>query len=312
MPTDQGLDAAAPAPAAPPVVAGASDTAVLAFGAGHPAPGVSVGLDVPVLAGAARSLAGPGGGAGLAVLAIRVDPAGDLEAATRRGYVELLQAAQARGCPHPLRLWNFVPDINRGQGDAEQYVLFNRGRAAAFAGHGLATAAYPAATAVGVAPGEPLAIVLLAGQAAPVAVENPRQTSAYRYPREYGPRPPAFARASLVPAGATEWLLISGTASIVGHASRHSGVREQVDETLANLQALVATALAARPGRVPDPEQHWRVYLRRPADLPAVRARLDVALPAPATITYLQAEICRRELLVEIEGTVRLVPGRAA
>jgi len=41
--------------------------------------------------------------------------------------------------------------------------------------------------------------VLAASRAEPTALENPRQTSAYRYPRRYGPRSPAFARATLLP-----------------------------------------------------------------------------------------------------------------
>ena len=33
-----------------------------------------------------------------------------------------------------------------------------------------------------------------------IAVENPRQIPSYRYARRYGPRPPCFARATLLSA----------------------------------------------------------------------------------------------------------------
>jgi hypothetical protein len=57
--------------------------------------------------------------------------------------------------------------------------------------------------------------------------------SAYDYPRQYGPAAPSFSRAALTP---DPLLLISGTASIVGHASVHLGdVTAQLEETLANL-----------------------------------------------------------------------------
>src|SRR5215212_8386706 len=38
----------------------------------------------------------------------------DLEAVTRRGYLEILSAAKANGCPHLLRVWNHVRDLNDG------------------------------------------------------------------------------------------------------------------------------------------------------------------------------------------------------
>ena len=50
-------------------------------------------------------------------------------------------------------------------------------------------------------------------------VENPRQVSAWRYPRQYGRTPPSFARAMMLPA--QDALAISGTAAVVGHASAH-------------------------------------------------------------------------------------------
>jgi hypothetical protein len=45
------------------------------------------------------------------------------------------------------------------------------------------------------------------------------------------------------------------------------------------------------------------VYVRRPADLPVIKAELAAALGAGARVIYLQADICRQDLLVEIEAT---------
>ena len=77
-------------------------------------------------------------------------------------------------------------------------------------------------------------------------VENPRQVSAYRYPRQYGPQAPSFARAMLPPSQAMP-LLLSGTASVVGHESKHHDcVESQLAETFANFDSLIAAARALR------------------------------------------------------------------
>src|SRR3546814_17247700 len=71
-------------------------------------------------------------------------------------------------------------------------------------------------------------------------VENPGQVSAYRYPRQYGQQQPSFARAMLPPPGSAMPLLLSGTASVVGHATAHVGeLLAQLDETFNNFDALV-------------------------------------------------------------------------
>ena len=81
-------------------------------------------------------------------------------------------------------------------------------------------------------------------------IENPRQLSASLYPPRYGLRSPMFARAALVPNGRGAQLLVSGTASIVGHESLHIGDPErQLEETARNFEALVETAMRADSGR---------------------------------------------------------------
>ena len=110
-------------------------------------------------------------------------------------------------------------------------MLFNHGRKAAFDLLDFAPSRYPAATGVGSPAGSPLTVVVAASRVEPVALENPRQTSAYLYPRRYGPRSPAFARAMLLPDCAGATLFISGTASIVGHESQHRGIDAQLKET---------------------------------------------------------------------------------
>jgi enamine deaminase RidA (YjgF/YER057c/UK114 family) len=148
----------------------------------------------------------------------------------------------------------------------------------------------------------------LAGTVPPEPVENPRQVSAYRYPSAYGPRAPTFSRAALVPLCERRTaLLISGTASIVGHASLHAGdVVAQAHETLANLRAVIAAAHQRSPARFALADMDCTIYVRHPADLPRIRAVFDAAVGpasrAARTAVALQGDICRSDLLVEIEA----------
>jgi enamine deaminase RidA (YjgF/YER057c/UK114 family) len=239
-----------------------------------------------------------------------------LQRATRQLYADLFQVLRDHPGLQLLRLWNYLPHINAELDGLEVYRHFNIGRQQAFLDAGQsAFEGAPAACALG-HHGRPITLAFLAGPVAPLPVENPRQTSAYHYPSQYGPRSPTFSRAVLVePAGQATALFISGTASIVGHASVHAGdVQRQTEETLRNLQAVIDAAHASTTTRTStrtanrfalDRMAHT-LYLRHPGDLPQVRAVFEQALgadsPAARDALYLHADICRSDLLVEIEA----------
>jgi enamine deaminase RidA (YjgF/YER057c/UK114 family) len=228
-----------------------------------------------------------------------------LQEATAQAYRQIFATLVAENYPHLLRVWNYLPAINRAEHGGERYRQFNRARAQALRACGRAhQRSVPAASALGSPLASPLVVYFLAGRTAPTFVENPRQVSAYHYPREYGSHPPAFSRATLLRHGSGLALFISGTASIVGHRSLHLGdTAAQTRETLANIEALLVQAnRAARGARFELSELACKVYVRRPADLPLVQAELDGALGGDARVIYLQADICRQDLLVEIEA----------
>jgi len=228
------------------------------------------------------------------------------EARVQEAYARLLTLVEAEGYPHLLRLWNYFPGIDERSGELDRYMVFCRGRHQAIEAHygGRFTGRLPAASAVGTRHGG-IVIYFLAGRNPGRHRENPRQVSAYCYPSQYGPKSPSFARATLIREPAEDILFISGTASIVGHASRHPGdVAAQLEETLANLQALLDST-ATEEGivfRGFDQVTQVKVYLRHRADLPGVRTRLREALPASTQCLFLEADICRPELLLEIEA----------
>jgi enamine deaminase RidA (YjgF/YER057c/UK114 family) len=229
-----------------------------------------------------------------------------LHVATVEMYREICATLDALGYPHLLRVWNYLPDINRDLGGTERYRLFNRARQDALSGCGRAlTGSVPAASALGAASGSPLVVYFLAGRTAPTFIENPRQTSAYRYPRQYGSHRPIFSRATLLRQGGALTLFISGTASIVGHRSIHVGdTAAQTRETLTNIAALIEEANRVDPGaRFSLGALAFKVYVRRPADVRVIRTQLATVLEPASRVIYLQADICRQDLLVEIEAT---------
>ena len=151
----------------------------------------------------------------------------------------------------------------------------------------------------------PLSIAFLAGRAAPISIENPRQISAYQYPEQYGARSPTFSRAGLVRLGQDEVLFISGTASIVGHATLHPGdVVAQTRETMTNIEAVLAEAnRLTRQTRFDLASLHYKVYVRHATDLVPIRAELERIVGSALNAIYLQADVCRQDLLLEIEAT---------
>src|SRR6516225_6437893 len=228
-----------------------------------------------------------------------------LQEATAQAYRQIFATVAAENYPHLLRIWNYLPAINRDEHGSERYRQFNRARQLAMRACGRAPQGnVPAASALGSPLASPLVVYFLDTRTAPTFVENPRQVSAYHYPREYGSHSPAFSRATLLRQGARLMLFISGTASIVGHRSLHLGdTAAQTRETLANIEALLAEAnRAVRGARFELDTLACKVYVRRPADLPLVQAELEAALGGGARVVYLQADICRQDLLVEIEA----------
>ena len=215
---------------------------------------------------------------------------------------------------HPVRFWNFVPQIHTPSGPGlDRYMVFNGGRFAACEhwhgspndfDHTLASA-----SGVGVL-GRALAIHCLAADDAGEPVENPRQIPAYKYSRRFGPRPPCFARATQLTRrvhGAC-WLLVAGTASIRGELTVHIGdVDAQTVETLDNLDALLAAAETRRGvSNAVARFTSLRVYIVRPDDLEVVRERIAERHGDVPDIECAQAELCRGDLLVEIEGIAEL------
>jgi len=232
---------------------------------------------------------------------------GDFQALTCRAYDELIRTV--RSTPHPeiVKIWNYLGGINHGEDDFERYRQFSVGRARSFRAAGIRDADAPTGTAIGTSRDRGLTLIALSSRRSAGLTENPRQVSAYRYPRQYGPSSPKFSRGGFVASDRHRLFLISGTAAVIGHESAYPyDAALQTDETLNNL-GILCTAVSgldpAGPTLVLDAKCVLRVYLRNREDFGIVESKLKDTFSGDAPcMAFLQGYICRRELMVEIDG----------
>lgn len=232
-----------------------------------------------------------------------------------------LDGLRGTGFEQPVRLWNFLPGIcELIDRDLDRYRVFNMARhrefERRFGAAALRDGSLPTASCVGHA-GRSIAVHALGARCTSRAVENPRQVPAYAYSNKYGPKPPSFSRAGIASFGFRRILLIAGTASVVGEDSVHVGsLRAQCDETLVNLRAVAMSGRKAL-GCAGTAESDalagliaTRVYHRRSSDLAWLRDNLDGSLVGCREVEFVKADICRDELLVEIEAAIDLSADR--
>ena len=231
---------------------------------------------------------------------------------TRRTYGALFGHLNQLGYPHLFRMWNYLPRINQEEGGLERYRAFCLGRSQAFQeAFTSSSTAMPAATGMAKNADSGVDLYFLASAHENVIhLENPRQTPAYQCPAKYGPKPPSFSRASFVPRTVNGFeLYVSGTASVLGSRSMFpDDSRRQCATTLENIELLIGKANLESYGIAHSFNLHdmdnLKVYYRRQSDLPAIREMCQKRFSERSQIAYLHVDICRSDLLVEIEGSI--------
>ncbi len=219
----------------------------------------------------------------------------DFESAAEIAYTRLLRFIESSGFRHPIRFWNYMPSINYGDGDFEKYKLFCTGRLNGFKTSNYQNRDFPAASAVG-HHADDLLIYAICSNKPGTHHNNALQVDAFEYPKQYGKTSPSFARATSFHAGDETLFFISGTASIIGHETVCEGdLSGQLKTTENNIDQLLHQVEKTKAHI-----QTMKVYIRHPEDFSLTEKYLDEHFPNCQKV-YLHADICRSDLLIEIE-----------
>jgi chorismate lyase/3-hydroxybenzoate synthase len=240
----------------------------------------------------------------------------EFESRTYRAYAAIAARLRLVPAAYPVRFWNYVPSIT-GTADAERnnYMVFNAGRYRGFTAWYGDKACFDrhvaTASAIGHR-GADLVIHCLAADSPGSALNNPRQVAPYHYSQRFGPLPPCFARAMWL-SSPHQLLLVGGTSSVRGEDSVHRGdLAGQCRESLLNLAAVIGVAAGQKfTGSVPLANRlkafsELRVYFPRPEDEPQIASLVRKNFPGLRRAELLRADLCRTELLIEIEGIANL------
>ena len=219
-----------------------------------------------------------------------------------------------------FRTWLYLGDIVGPEGDTQRYKELNRARTDFYEdlafiedhlAEGVKRPVYPASTGIGMSDTDVvmgcIAISTERDDVVFLPLENPHQTSAFDYGKRYSPASPKFCRAMAIVAGNCATILVSGTASIVASETKFiDDAMGQTEQTLDNIEALISednfeSSGMSGLGATLDGLAYVRVYIKRREDYAKVRATCEKRLGELPTI-YAIADVCRPDLLVEIEG----------
>jgi len=200
-----------------------------------------------------------------------------------------------------IRQWNYIEKITAFDGINQHYQSFNNARADFYAKTAWAKG-YPAATGIGASMGGVLidfdAAVLASEKDFIVPIDNRLQVAAHAYSERVlenafsQKKTPKFERAKSLTIDGRRIIYVSGTAAIRGEDSlKGVGLSEQLRITMENIEELISGAKLSL----------LRVYLKDGGDYEESKNLLDAMYPG-IPISYMWADVCRDELLIEIEG----------
>jgi hypothetical protein len=211
---------------------------------------------------------------------------------------------------HLVRQWNYIGNILEVKNDNQNYQIFNEVRSENY--HKYRTdPGYPAATGVGMKYGGVMLdfyAVKKEGSTKIMAVDNPDQIRPYEYGQQVlkGVQPPQFERAVLISHNRKSTLFISGTASIIGQDTIGiDDVEQQTFVTIDNISKLTDVTRIGHLTGAQDTDAGnmimLRVYIKKQEDFVKVKAICNELYPSVPSL-FIEADICRDNLLVEIEA----------
>lgn len=216
-----------------------------------------------------------------------------------------------------VRQWNYIERITEFEGNYQHYQAFNDARTHFYADTKWQKG-YPAATGIGVARGGIMIDfnAIKGDQITILALDNSLQVPAHVYSQEVllgaedktfkNKTTPKFERGKAVISEGSSMSYISGTAAIRGEDSLESvDVITQNTITMENIDFLVSCDNLKKNGlqiKLNNPVyQLLRVYVKNQSDCKEVEKYMTDNYPI-AEKCYLHADVCREELLIEIEG----------
>lgn len=215
-----------------------------------------------------------------------------------------------------VRQWNYIENILGIEGGKQRYQEFNNIRSEFYNGS-FKENGFPAATGIGILHGGVIIefVAVNAPGSTSIPVDNPEQVAAHVYSYEVleggqlqHKSTPKFERARYLKLFEQKQLFVSGTASIRGERTVGTGnPEEQTHISIENIRRLYAEEVIKRiAGDTVHPSYgHARVYIKNKEHYDVVRKAFESQyLDLPCV--YLIADICRNDLLVEIEGKVIL------
>lgn len=199
-----------------------------------------------------------------------------------------------------VRQWNYIENITSFDSKGNQhYQMFNNARSK-FYSKTKWDNGYPAATGIGTFGGGIIvdvdAVVGKDGFISITPIDNKLQVAAHSYSDSVleqdvnGKTTPKFERAKSLDINGKRIVYISGTAAIRGEESLYDvGIVRQLEVTLENIRQLTGNSKV----------KLIRVYLKEKSFYDKVKKILS---EENVMVSYLLSEVCRDELLIEIEG----------
>lgn len=219
-----------------------------------------------------------------------------------------------------IRQWNYIEGIVDNKSDDQNYQIFNDVRTQFYDKHGL-NSRYPAATGIGVKEGGVvLEVYALKGcnNSHVAEIANPLQIDAFKYSEKVlkgtpivglsCKTTPKFSRAKWVSNSKSATVFVSGTASILGEeAIGLDNIEEQTNCTIDNILQLIDPELLSSVNvaceNVHPNFAMVRVYMKNQAYFRTVQRICEQKINSK-NIIYVEADVCRENLLVEIESLV--------
>lgn len=222
-----------------------------------------------------------------------------------------------------VRQWNYIENITGVGACGQNYQIFNDLRSEFYDGGSWNANGYPSATGIGAASGGIIVDfnAVVESKVDIFPIDNPLQIAAHSYSEVVLAEgselksTPKFERGKAVSDDFGMIFYLSGTAAIRGErSSLTDDARCQTIMTIENIQSLISVENQIKYHLKHPLKVNFcmlRVYIKRREDYTVIRKVVEEKF-GELPVLYLFADICREELLVEIEGIATSFSGKEA